>query len=135
MADLSITATSVIAGSDSVGENGFLGATVTAGQLVYKDSADGLWKLADANGVAAARTPGGIALNGGVPGQPVRVHKSGDITLNAVLTVNTAYFLSDTPGGICPAADVGSGEYGTFVGIAKSTTVLKVNLTSSGVAS
>ena len=135
MADLSITATSVIAGSDSVGENGFLGATVTAGQLVYEDSADGLWKLADANGVAAARTPGGIALNGGVSGQPVRVHKSGDITLNAVLTVNTAYFLSDTPGGICPAADVGSGEYGTFVGIAKSTTVLKVNLTSSGVAS
>ena len=135
MADLSITATSVIAGSDSVGENGFLGATVTAGQLVYKDSADGLWKLADANGVAAARTPGGIALNGGVSGQPVRVHKSGDITLNAVLTVNTAYFLSDTAGGICPAADVGSGEYGTFVGIAKSTTVMKVNLTSSGVAS
>ena len=136
MADLSITATSVVAGSDSVGENGFLGATVTAGQLVYKDSADGLWKLVDANSAtAAARTPGGIALNGGVSGQPVRVHKSGDLTLNAVLTVNTAYFLSDTPGGICPAADVGSGEYGTFVGIAKSTTVLKVNLTSSGVAS
>lgn len=135
MADLSITATSVIAGADSVGENGFLGATVTAGQLVYKDSADGLWKLADANGAAALRTPGGIALNGGVSGQPVRVHKSGDITLNSVLTVNTAYFLSDTPGGICPAADLGSGEYGTFVGIAKSTTVLKVNLTSSGVAS
>ena len=135
MADLSITATSVIAGADSVGENGFLGATVTAGQLVYKDSAAGLWKLADANGAAALRTPGGIALNGGVSGQPVRVHKSGDITLNSVLTVNTAYFLSDTPGGICPAADLGSGEYGTFVGIAKSTTVLKVNLTSSGVAS
>lgn len=135
MADLSITATSVIAGADSVGENGFLGATVTAGQLVYKDSADGLWKLADADGAAALRTPGGIALNGGVSGQPVRVHKSGDITLNSVLTVNTAYFLSDTPGGICPAADLGSGEYGTFVGIAKSTTVLKVNLTSSGVAS
>lgn len=134
MADLSVTAASVVAGADSVQETGTLGATVTAGALVYKDSADGLWKLADNNGATAAiRTPQGIALNGGGSGQPVRVHKSGDLTFNAVFTAGIAYYLSDTPGGICPVADLASGEYPCLVGIAKSTTVLKVNITPSGV--
>lgn len=135
MADLSITATAVLAGSNSTTETGTLGATVTAGQAVYKDSADGLWKLADNNSAtAAARTPQGIALNGGATGQPVRVLRSGDLTLNAVLTAGVAYYLSDTAGGICPVADLASGEYPTIIGIASSTTNLKVDIQTSGVA-
>ena len=38
MADLSVTAASVVAGSNANIEHGTLGETVTAGQPVYKDS-------------------------------------------------------------------------------------------------
>lgn len=135
MADISITAANVVAGSGATTENGTLGATVTAGQVVYKDSADGLWKLADNNSAtAAARTPHGIALNGGASGQPVRVLTAGLITIGGTLVAGVAYYLSDTPGGICPVADLLTGEYPTFIGIATSTSVLKVNITASGVA-
>lgn len=135
MADLSITAASVTPGSDSVSETGYLGETVTAGQPIYKSSSDGLWYKADNNSAtAAARTPGGIAMNGGAVGQPVRVHKSGDLNMGSILTAGVAYYLSDTAGGICPVADLASGEYPCFIGIAKSTSVLKVNITPSGVA-
>jgi hypothetical protein len=49
------------------------------------------------------------------------------------MTAGVAYYLSDTPGGICPVADLGTGEYPSIVGIATSTTVLNVNFQSSGV--
>ena len=135
MADISITATSVLAAADAITEAGVLGAAATAGQVLYKDTSDGSWKLADNNGATAAiRTPQGIALNGGASGQPIKVLKSGNITLNEVLTAGVAYYLSDTAGGICAVADLSSGEYPSVIGIATSTTVLKVNITSSGVA-
>lgn len=135
MADLSITAASVIAGTDANVAHGTSGATVTAGQAVYLDSTDSRYKLADANsGTAAARQPKGIALHGASAGQPLAVQTSGDITIGATLTGGVAYYLSDTPGGICPVADVGSGEYPCIIGIAKSTTVLDVNIQASGVA-
>jgi hypothetical protein len=85
--------------------------------------------LADSNSATAeARKAGGIALNGASLNQPITVHKAGDLTLGAVLTAGTAYYLSDTPGGICPLADVGAGEYVCQLGLAKSTTVLAVDI-------
>lgn len=135
MADITITAASVVAGSGSETENGSLGAAVTAGQALYKASADGLWYLADNNSATAAvRQATGIALNGGGIGQPVRVLRSGPVTIGATMTAGTEYWLSDTPGGICPRADLSSGEYPCLVGIATSTTVLNVNFIYSGVA-
>lgn len=134
-ADLSITAASVAKGTNAVIEHGTAGATITAGQAVYFDSAAGTWKLADDNSAtAAARSPKGFALNGAASGQPLTVHKSGNITIGATLTAGVAYYLSDTPGGICPVADLTTGEYPTIVGIATSTTVLKVQFLESGVA-
>jgi len=135
MADLTITAANVIAGAGAAVSRGVAGATVTAGQAVYLDTADGKWKLADNNSATAAvRTPGGIALNGASDGQPLAVLTEGPITIGAALTAGVAYYLSDTPGGICPVADLGAGEYPTVIGIASSTTVLKVAINASGVA-
>ncbi|MDO1560416.1 hypothetical protein Q0812_13355 [Brevundimonas sp. 2R-24] len=135
MADLSITAASVLAGSDASIVHGTAGATVTAGQVLYLDTTANTWKLADNNSATAAvRAPQGIALNGAGAGQPLAVHRGGDITIGAALTAGVAYYLSDTPGGICPVADLASGEYPSIIGIAKSTTVLDVNFQSSGVA-
>lgn len=135
MADLTIAAANVVAGSGAQVERGTAGAAVTAGQAVYYDAADARYKLADNNAVAAAaRSPRGIALHGASAGQPLAVLSGGDIMLGAVLTAGTAYFLSDTPGGLCPAADIGSGEYACFIGIAKTTSALAVNITNSGAA-
>lgn len=134
MADIAITAANVVAGSDAVRESGTAGATVTAGQLVYLDTSDMKYKLADSNGAAALRVPSGIALHGAANNQPLVIQKAGDITIGGTMTAGVAYYLSDTPGGICPVADLGSGEYPCIVGIAKSTSVLTVSIQPSGVA-
>ena len=124
-----------MAGAGAAVSRGVAGATVTAGQAVYLDTSDGKWKLADNNSATAAvRSPDGIALNGASNGQPLSVLTAGPITIGAALTAGVAYYLSNTPGGICPVADLATGEYPTVIGIATSTTVLNVQINSSGVA-
>lgn len=136
MADLSITASAVLANSGARTENGVAGEAITAGRLVYRDATSGQYFLSDSNAAAAAsRVVRAMALNGGSTGQPLTVARPGaEITMNAVLTAGVTYYLSDTPGGICALADVGTGEYFTPIGVAKSTTVLVFNPTMSGVA-
>jgi hypothetical protein len=134
MADLTITAANVVSGADATVTHGVAGATITAGQAVYRDAA-GAYLLADNNSATVlARTPVGIALHGAALNQPLAVQTAGDITIGATMTAGVAYYLSDTPGGIGPVADLASGEYPTVIGIAKSTTVLDINISSSGVA-
>lgn len=136
MADLVITAANVIAAAGAdVDRSGKSGGTITAGQVVYKDAASGQWLLADNNSATvAARTPGGIALNGASAGQPLAVHRSGPLTIGATLASGVAYYLSGNPGGICPVADLVTGMFPTVLGIAQSTTVLEVAINPSGVA-
>lgn len=135
MADISITAANVLAGTNSTRKHGTSGATITAGQVVYLEDSSNTWKLADNNSATAAvRTAQGIALNGASSGQPITVLTGGDITIGGTLTAGVAYYLSDTPGGICPVADVGSGEYTCLLGMATSTSVLSVAIKYSGVA-
>jgi hypothetical protein len=136
MADLTITAANVVAGSGARVEHGTAGATITAGQVVYLDSTTtGKWQLADNNSATAAvRSPRGIALNGASLNQPIAVQTDGPLTIGATLTAGVAYYLSDTPGGICPVADLTSGEYPTLLGLATSTSVLDVDIQNSGVA-
>jgi hypothetical protein len=135
MADLTITAANVIAGSNATKESGIAGETITAGQAVYKSSTTGKYMKADSNsGTAEARQARGIALNGASNGQPLVIQRGGDITIGATLTAGTDYYLSDTPGGICPRADIGSGEYVCLLGLAKSTTVLALGIQFPNVA-
>lgn len=133
MADISITPANVVSGTGSKVDHGKAGATITAGQLVYEASTR-KHLLADNNsGTTAARVPKGFALNGASDNQPLAVHKEGPLTLGAVLTAGTSYYLSDTPGGLCPVADLASGENAVFVGIAASASVLNVDIQASGV--
>lgn len=135
MADISITAANVIAGSNATVEHGTAGATITAGQVVYKAASDKKWKLADNNSATSeVRIATGVALNGASNGQPISVQKAGDITIGGTMTAGVAYYLSDTPGGICPVADLASGEYSCLLGMSKSTTVLALDISYSGVA-
>jgi len=134
MADITITAANVIAGSGSKRVSGTAGATITAGQAVYLDTADSKYKLADADGAVGVRSPAGIALNGASNGQPLAVLTSGPITIGGTVTAGVAYYLSPNPGGICPVADVLSGDYPTIMGIATTTAILNIKIQESGVA-
>ena len=137
MVDIAITpANVVVSGTGQNRASGTAGEAITAGKAVYLDPTSKKWMLADNNHptIAAARKAGGIALNGASLNQPVDVLTSGDIVIGGTLVANTAYYLSDTPGGICPIADVGTGEYLCLIGLAKSTSVLAVGIAATGVA-
>ncbi len=138
MVSLTITAGSVLPGTNATTLSGTAGATITAGQVVYLDEATtGQWLLADADSAAAAaRGSGkiGIALNGAADGQPLKIQTDGDVTIGATMTAGLDYYLSPTPGEIGVYGDVLSGDYVTRVGMAKSTTVLSLDFYYSGVA-
>lgn len=134
MADISVTASAVVPNGSANIQHGTAGATITAGQVVYKDSSTGKYGLSDANGASASiKSVAGVALNGASDGQPLAVAIYGDVTMNAVLTAGTAYYLSATPGGICPVADLTTGDVVVQIGIAKSTSVLSVHPQAPGV--
>lgn len=129
MTDISITAANVVAASDASRAIGVAGAAITAGQAVYLASATKKWMLADADSATAeARKAGGIALNGAALNQPLAVATSGDVTIGGTLVAGTAVYVSGTPGGLCPVADVATGDYPCIVGMAKSATVLAINI-------
>lgn len=135
MAALSITGTAVVAGSSAVRDAGIAGEAITAGQTVYINSTTNRVMLADTNSATAeARVAKGIALNGAAAEQPVTYIKEGDLTVNAVLTKGVGYYLGGTAGSIVPVADLTTGDYTCFLGIAKSTTVLAIKIQSAGVA-
>lgn len=140
MADISITASDVVAGSGAPTKTGTAGAAIAAGDVVYLDTATtGKWQLADSDAASAAARGGtantGIALNSAAANQPLVVQIGGPITLGSVLTAGTAYYLSGTAGKICPLADVSGGEYYVLLGLAASTSVLNLDVQYSGVAS
>lgn len=135
MAAISITAANVVRGANARTRNADFGAAVTQGQVVYQDAADHRLKLADADSATAAvRVPVGIALNAGAAGQPGTFQDAGDITIGATLTPGLPYFLSpDTPGGIALIADVQVGDDYVQIGVAKSASVLTINIQVPGV--
>src|SRR6478735_1866171 len=105
MTDLAITPANVVTGAGASITHGFWGEVGLAGQAVYMDAATRKWLKADSNSATvAAKTAGGIALNGGAIGQPVTVLTGGPVTIGATMVLGTPYYLSDAPGGICPDA-------------------------------
>jgi hypothetical protein len=134
MADIVITAANVVKGAGATTKDMIAGASITAGQVVYKEAATGLAKLADCDsGTAEARIPYGIALNTASTNQPVEVLTGGLITIGGTLTAGTEYWLSGTAGAICPAADKASGDRSVLIGVATTTAIMKVQIIDSGV--
>lgn len=134
MADITVTAANVLkaAGGTVIGVTA--GGTVTAGQLVYKDTADSdEYKAADADAQATAALAG-IALNGGADGQPIDVLTSGNINPGGTVTVGEVYCVSTTAGGIAPHSDLLTGDFVSILGIGTTTSNIKVDISVSGVA-
>jgi hypothetical protein len=133
MADISVTAASVIKGTGAQTGRGIAGASIAAGKTLYADTSDsGKLKLADANAASPAFIVAGIALHAAESGQPIEYQSGGNLTFNAVLTAGTIYVLSATAGGIAPASDLASGHKVVLLGVATSTTNLEMALNNSG---
>lgn len=134
MTDISITAANVLSTGSADTETGIAGASVTAGQVVYKEAATGQFKLADADhATAEVRAFYGIALHAAAAGQPLKVHRGGNITIGATVVAGTAYYVSDTAGGIKPSADLGAGDEVNLIGHAISATQIAVRPHNTGV--
>lgn len=124
--DISITAANVVPSSAAEIGRGTAGATITAGQLLYKDSSDGYkLKLADCNASAATTVVVGMALNGASSGQPVAyVIYDPALAIAGSRTIGDIYVLSATAGGVAPASDIASGHYVVVVGVVTSSTTI-----------
>lgn len=133
MADISITAASVIPSANAELYRKTAAATITAGQVVYL-LANGTVGLADANGASPLYNVFGIAVTGGGAGQVITVcRKDAALVIGATLVIGDTLWLSATPGGITStAADIVTGMFNTVLGVAVSTTAFNFNSTAAG---
>jgi hypothetical protein len=132
MVDLAPTPANVIAVDGSPTRRILGGETIVAGEAVYEDGANGL-KLAQANAIATAGMVG-IALNGGDDGQPIEVITGGNYNPGAVVVVGETYVLSAVvAGNIAPIGDLASTNSPTILGVATTTSNIKLSINISGV--
>jgi hypothetical protein len=133
MADVTFTAASVLPGTNAQLADVNYGATLTQGLIVYLDTSDGEYKIADCTTSTTTANVAGVAMVAGGDGQRGVIQTGGYLTCDN-LTANTVYVLS-AAGKICPAADFSAvTDYLTVIGCAVSTTSLKlgINVTNSG---
>jgi hypothetical protein len=135
MADVTVSAAGVAKTATTIFNTYVAGATITAGQAVYLDSAASYSaKPCIATALASSQAIG-IALNGAATGQPVQVAQAGDLTFTGTtFLLGTVYVVSANAGGIAPCADLDAStatNYGTVLGIASTATNLKLAVMAS----
>jgi hypothetical protein len=143
MADLSVTAASVLASAAVTGVNArttaVAGEAIAIGQTVYIDTANSnVIKLADANASALTGTVAGIAITGAsAAGQPITyatldsafTHGLAGVTAGAVIyQSNTPGAMTITYGDLTSAA-----SYVSVLGVATSATQMKLKPIVTGV--
>ena len=134
MTDISITAANVKLVSGST-RTGIAGATITAAQALYQEASSKKMKLSDNdNATAEVRALAGLALLGSLLDQPIVYAENGAVVdVGAILTAGVEYYVSGTAGGICPRADVTTGDDPIRVGIALTTSRLQLDFADPGV--
>ncbi len=130
MSALSITASLVVSSLPNAAPEYKAGATLTAGQPVFYDTATAKVKLADAND--ATKLPCvGITLNGAATGQPVAVASQDPLFHpGATLVTGQTYCAGNVAGTIVPISDLTAGDYPQILFVAISTSVAILNLTA-----
>lgn len=139
MADLLIVASDVHAGAQSDGavvRNVVAGEAVSPGDAIYKKQSDAEWYKADANLSAEAAGQYGIAvaLTYAGDGEPLVIQAEGEYTVGVAVVVGQVYVVSGNPGKIAPVTDGVAGWFTTILGVATTTTKIKLKPNVSGVA-
>ena len=136
MADIVITPANVLKSAQGLSASGVAGATILAGEPLYKDSADSnKLKPADSNESAATSDVVGIALHSASAGQPIAyVYEDPAFTPGAVLTVGEVYTTSATAGGIAPVADLLTGHRTAVLFVATTAALAVLKIVKGGAA-
>lgn len=129
--DLTITVGSVIPDDGYQYSDGTAGEALAAGQAVYISSGT-TYKLAHCETSAATAAARGITLHAAASGQPIRVMTGGTYTVGATVALGKVYVLS-TSGLIAPVGDLATNDYVTVIGVATSTTKMRLLIYASGV--
>jgi len=133
MANLTITAGSVDWLSGTRPIDGYGGATITRGQVLYLNSSL-RYVLADASSATTAAVAG-IAVTDGTNGGIMKVAMAGArINIGATTIAGTPYVLSATAGGICPYADLLPTEIPNLLFWGTGTATVRLVLSLSSVA-
>lgn len=133
MANITITGANVVPAEGYGFVDKVAGATLTRGMPCYVSATTGQALIADANDTATKAEVVGIALQDAAAGQPVRLMTSGTLAFGTVLTAGTVYVVSATAGAIAPYADLTTNDFVSILGVATSTSNLRVNLINSGI--
>lgn len=140
MVDIAVTPANVRPDTTKNLVRGISGEALVAGQLCYKDPTLGTWFRWDDDVGAASllQTELAIAMCS-TPGaaQAITLQNDPDssVNLGATLVAGTTYVGSDTAGGIRPFVDLSTGDTVAIVGIATATSLIKLGIKNTGVAS
>lgn len=135
MADATITASSVTKTNNTVIQIGTAGATITAGQVLYIDTANNYVMKPAVATVQASAVVAGVALHGALNGQPIAYATGGDINIST-LAQGVVYVASANAGGLAPSADLdltNNTNYASIVGVSLGTTSLRLSIANSNV--
>jgi len=140
MADLSQTAANVAVGASTTPTRRVqAGEAITQGMPVYKSTSDSKYYKSDAD-TSAASICDGIALTPAstsgyfVIAEPSTTAGISLVNLGATLTVGLEYYVSTNAGGICPIADLATGDFPTSLGFATTAALLDFRSISALVA-
>ena len=125
MADLVITAASVKpVGSTAQTKLVQVGEAVAQGEAVFLDTSDNKHYKADADLSLMAAKAIGVSLTPAATDGYCLVQIGGNVNLGATLVKGELYCVSATGGAIAPFADLVSGDWITFLGVASSASEL-----------
>lgn len=133
MADITVTAASVVPGATAQVKHGIAGETIPAGKAVVVNPDTSKVMLAD-NDSATAYVKGtaGVSVNSASLNQPISFVTDGPYTAGATVVKGETYCVSGTAGGICPRADVTTGDDLIVIGIADDAAIINVKLRDTG---
>lgn len=110
------------------------GATVTAAQPVYKDTADNEYKLGDADALATAAVEG-LALTNGYDGKEGLIAVRGSqMNVGATTAAGIPYCVGLAGGDIVPYTDLASGDFPNILFWGTGTAVVTLICEASPVA-
>ena len=122
-----ITAASVVPSTNAAyAFVGLAGVNITAGQLLYLDSATNTVKLCHASTSLATASCIGVSLAAALIGQPVVAQTGGDYVVGAAITIGATLYTSvNAAGGVTTDVPAG-GNFSCVWAMARTTTIATI---------